>query len=259
MTSRYIAAISFLALLVAASSERRLKDADVVASQRVALLAWRDKFDEKAFLEDASMYAAMGPLASFTTKSPMILRGRADIARFWTEITAEIGLHSFKAFEDKGPLRSSALVVNDDEVIVSGSFTFDKMKGRILSQTWLRVAKDSWKIKSYMLAIDTLAKAVEVKVNKTAKEEVEITKDTKELLNGTLTASGAKQLEHDISDVSKVKKSDFDDTSASSTRYSYIVLPVSLLVCVAAAVFIKARGQDKHSFNNVSGPEYMLG
>lgn len=251
--------VSCIVLLGRATGDRKLSDKEVVASHRAALQASVRAFGqaEEAYLEDASMYADMGPAKAWTSDSTVILHGGSKIVALWKEIAAKAGGH-FKAFEDSGPLQAKSLVASDDEVIVSGDFEFKDLKGRILSQTWLRVGKDSWKMKSHMFAVQDIAKPLQVTANKTVKEEADIVTKSKELVNGTLSIDGAKKLENDIEDVSKSQR-DFEDASANARTGTYLLF-ASVLLCGGAIVLIKARrNQNKYSFGNVSGPEYMLG
>merc|ERR1712046_92336 len=105
-------------------------------------------------------------------RNPKVLRGRKDITQFWKDMTHQVGLRDFGAFEDEGDLKPRILVVNDDEVTVQGQFKFNAIRGDFLSQTWKRVSNDdesdsNWKIKSHMFAI-TVAGHMRVPRNKTA-------------------------------------------------------------------------------------------
>jgi len=240
-------ALSCIVLLGRASGDRKLSEEEVLTSHKAALHASVRDFgqNEKAYLEDASMYADMGPAKAWTSESPVILRGGSEIVTLWKKIAANAGGH-FKAFEESGPLKAKFLVASDDEVLVSGDFEFTNLKGRILSQTWLRVGKDSWKMKSHMFAVQDITKTLQVTANKTLKEEADIVEKSEELANGTLSADGAKKLERDIKDVSKEQR-DFEDASASGRTGMYLLIG-SLLFCGGAIVLVKARrNQPKYS------------
>jgi len=249
-------------------TSRRSNDDEVVASQREALLAWKDKFDDEAYLEDASLYAAMGPAAAWaSTDSQTVLHGRPAVSKFWKSIMEKGSSKTFRAFEDSGPFQPKILVVDDDEVIVSGDFAFDGVKGRILSQTWVGKnlgfrrrsgAGPTWQMKSYMLSVDSVSAALAKVEKKIVKEEADVVEKTQELINGTLSTSEAKQLEHEIEDVKKAKKEDLEDASGKSG--TYLLIPGCLVVCGGiTAVFAVQHHKSKYSVSSVSGPEYMLG
>lgn len=224
------------------------------------MLAWRNHFNKRdaafcqqAYLEDASVYGTLGPAETFLQMrlhltNPMVLRGRKAIGDFWNATIFKVGLHSFRAFEDGGELAPMVLVVNDDEVVVSGKFSFNALQGHILSQTWVRVkdkrlddGDSGWKIKTHMFAIDASdTHALEALANSTVRGEVEAEKVVKEVL---------KELE-----------STEPKASVNSRGFFLPVVVVVLILGSMLAIFIKLRnGRRSYKFAESRGIDAMLG
>jgi len=152
-------------------AERTLSDDDVMANLHSSMMAWRNhinKGDVSAspfYMPGASLYAELGPAANFLyfdekLKNPLTVRGTEAISQFWNKLVDQVGLRELRVFEMEGPFTCEHLVVSDNEVILSGPFEFNSIRGRFLSMTWVRPAgaghdgQDSWKMQSQMLTIE---------------------------------------------------------------------------------------------------------
>jgi len=154
-----------LAILALAVGDRTETDAQVAKRARVALEAYRDAFnkgDMAAFgdfyLEDASLHASLGPAKDALKQvaglsDPAVYHGREAIQSFWNSTTISVGLKTMKAYDHSGRLEPTLFVVDDNTVVVAGLFSFNKIYGQSLSETWVR-SGDSWKLKSHLLKID---------------------------------------------------------------------------------------------------------
>lgn len=272
-------ALSYVAVLASATDKNKWKDEEVIASQRTHMLRWRDKFASEcahSYHEKAAIYADLGPTAVFLRlrlgwKSPLTIRGVDAIKAFCNGLISKVGLKDFRAFEDEGALRADVLVVDQDEVIVTGNFSFNAIQGRFLSQTWVRVGKktllggDDWKIKSHMFAIDAVDNSIlEKKANKTVEEEVIIVKKAEDVLNGkNLTASDAKELEHEVKEIAKEKAKGAEGTDTAAARgfpfFSMFVVLAFAGLCFLLFRMRRNMNSAKYNFGNVTGPDRMLG
>lgn len=200
----------------------------------------------------------------------MRFRGAKAVKTFCDDLIEKVGLKDFRAFEDDGALRPDILVVDHDEVVVSGSFSFNAIQGRFLSQTWRRVGKgsllggDVWKIKSQMIVIDGTDKAaLEKNANKTVGEELDIVEKAEAVIHGkALTPSDAKELEHDIADVAATQHTNGTVVKIESGSLPWFSVAVALACGGVCCLLVKSRRTAtacKYNFGNVEGPDRMLG
>lgn len=169
---------------------KKYPDDEVQASQRYFSVAWRDHYNQnkvarcgEAYLDGAALHVNFGPLATqykkeFGWSSPLVARGRENITTFWTTIAEKGAFKNLRAHEDSGDTSSTALVVDDDTVIVEGRFASDEASGRILSETWIRQGAE-WKLRSAMWEIEGSGSPVAVAAEElaTALEEVTTPKE----------------------------------------------------------------------------------
>merc|ERR1712086_1030398 len=78
-----------------------------------------------------------------------------------------------------------------------------------------------------------------------ALEEVDVVVKTKELLNGTLSKSDEKHLEHEIEEVKKLKKQEPEEAALASR--SWLLILGSLVVCggIGAVVAMRSRNEKR--------------
>lgn len=159
-----------LSVLVAGArgEQRRFQDSDVAASQRFFMVSWRDQFNlghaeycGNSYLSDASLHVSLGPAAAELQQvagfsNPTVLRGKDSILHFWETTQRIPGLSKINPVEDQGEFAATSFVVDDDHVIVSSRLAFDAVHGQVLSQEWVRVGDDDWKIKSDMIVFQEL-------------------------------------------------------------------------------------------------------
>lgn len=156
-------------------SRRLLADGEVVASQRYFAVSWRRHFNEGDALHCGFVYSRssalhfdFGPASAdaeawLGLRSPAVFRGQVEILEFWNATITTLGLKDMKAYEPDGAFSSTALVVDDDTVIVEGRFAFTSSRGQrigghIHSQTWVRVGEE-WKIRSAIMSIEDVKPA----------------------------------------------------------------------------------------------------
>mmetsp|Transcript_157057 Transcript_157057/g.277317 ORF Transcript_157057/g.277317 Transcript_157057/m.277317 type:complete len:246 (-) Transcript_157057:91-828(-) len=164
------ASFGILCCTVATVLSQQWSDEEVLASLKPVVMKWRNHINTgeslqvaETFTQDAVMSVSIGPQAETLNKvlkleNPAILRDRQSISRFWYDILKRAGLQNFRAYEDEGPFSSAAFIVNKSQVIISGTFGFKAVKGKILSETWVRMFEDfntnAWQRKSAMYTID---------------------------------------------------------------------------------------------------------
>lgn len=152
-----------------AVAERRISDGDVLQSLEPYLLDWTHNvfvgnvsLCRLLYLEDASLLAELGPAAGVMLENagledPVLKRGRDAIAGFWLSFAHGAGtsMSGLRVYEPEGPYARSTLVVDDNTVIAAGPFALPKLKGRVLSSTWVRAsASGDWRIKSDMIQVE---------------------------------------------------------------------------------------------------------
>jgi len=235
------------------------------------MLAWRNYFNKgdlqyfgDTYLEEASLYANLGPpdsLAFFKVRlnleSPLILRGQDVITNFWRNLYSKVGVRHLRILEDGESFQPQILVVNDDEVVVSCSFEVNAFQGQMLSQTWVRVSSDRWKIKNHMFAIDAIdLKALEARANKTvdAKVVVEEKVETQKVKTQKFLDDAHKE-QKDMVEMLPIGQSSIEK-KPSSHFFWFLLVALSIL---AAAILYFKHQREKYSFSTIGGPDSMLG
>jgi len=168
--------LSCLLLGGEASQPRRLlADEEVLASQRFFSTQWRKRFNQgdviycgQAFVGDASLHLSFGPLAGTVKRlvylpEPAVLHGQVPIEAFWNASQQVLGFKDMKGYQEDGSYASTALVVDDNTVLVSSPLTWTSgvrtVRGQTSSELWVRVGLQ-WKLRSMMLAIQELVDPV---------------------------------------------------------------------------------------------------
>eukprot|EP00931_Biecheleriopsis_adriatica_P115225 TRINITY_DN91043_c0_g1_i1.p1 TRINITY_DN91043_c0_g1~~TRINITY_DN91043_c0_g1_i1.p1 ORF type:complete len:323 (+),score=89.76 TRINITY_DN91043_c0_g1_i1:61-969(+) len=272
----------------ASASRRLLSDDEVLANQRFYSLQWRKRFNAgdviycgQAFVEDASLHVSFGPLAE-TVKSlvylsnPAVLHGQVPIEAFWNASQIVLGFKDMKAYADEGEYASSAVVVDDNVVMVSSPVEFaakaGTVKGQMRSEMWVRVGQQ-WKLRSMMFAIEEVkdSSAVPALPTKdwqsalgvTAKEPASPKADAAPALVVS-TAAPSSQSEAAPADTSAVNQTlvaaetEKTPEPAPSGQHRIMLLSLMVALIVGTAALFARRAKNRREAA-ISGFESMLG
>ncbi|CAK9047507.1 Kinase D-interacting substrate of 220 kDa [Durusdinium trenchii] len=212
---------------------------------------------EKAYTTDATLHISFGPLAKTAEKlislpNPAILHGQGMVAPFWNATRSVLGFEDMHAYEETGEYASSAMVLDDDTVIVSSPFAFNsnlgKVTGQMMSEMWVRKEKE-WKLKSTMMQFQ----AIEAKSPGPAKSaEGTTTQPQTSQPSSDTTGSDSGDVNNTIS-----VSADTGNAVASEGHGTFLAGLTVLVVASVAAVMVR-RARNRRAAA-ISGFESMLG
>ncbi|CAJ1393322.1 unnamed protein product [Effrenium voratum] len=256
-----------LAAWATCEAERMIDDETVLAQQQIFMTQWRKKFNKgdveycgKAYRPDASFHASFGPLADKVKKlvylpDPAQLHGQDQIKTFWNASRIALGFEEMEAYESEGEYAASAMVVDDDTVVVSSPVAFKtkccKVKGRMLSETWIRTGPE-WKLSSVMMALESMQQE---KVDQAEKNlRAPATSETvTELPATTESTTPAANLNNTI-----VAASDGSSTAKAAEGQSTFLAGITVLAVASVAAVMVRRARNRRAAA-ISGFESMLG
>eukprot|EP00913_Durusdinium_trenchii_P023794 g22344.t1 len=156
------------------------------------------------------------------------------------------------AYEETGEYASSAMVLDDDTVIVSSPFAFNsnlgKVTGQMMSEMWVRKEKE-WKLKSTMMQFQ----AIEAKSPGPAKSaEGTTTQPQTSQPSSDTTGSDSGDVNNTIS-----VSADTGNAVASEGHGTFLAGLTVLVVASVAAVMVR-RARNRRAAA-ISGFESMLG
>jgi len=256
---------------------RELSDEEVLASQSFFSSQWRKKFNTgdvlycgQAFVEDASLHITFGPMADTVSRtislpSPALLHGQLQIEAFWNATQVALGFKEMKAYSDEGEFAASAMVVDDNTVLVSSPFSFAAkqgiVKGEILSIMWVRLGLQ-WKIQSMMLAIRDVSEAETSLRGYRATEAATATpeperKDAFSSSAEPTTSTSAPAEDTDLN--STVVASGLTDEPVVKAGGHTSVMLLTMAVLIVGVAAILARRAKNRREASIAGFEAMLG
>lgn len=261
--SRWLLLLSFTWQALAAP-RRLLEDEMVLSAQHSFSTQWRKKFNKgevdycgEAYASDATLHVTFGPLADLVKKKiflpePAILHGRELMIKpFWNATQKVLGFRDMRAYEDEGEYASTAMVVNDDTVVVSGPFSFKsdlgEVKGQMLSEMWVRKEKE-WKLQSAMMVFQALAAQ---SANGAAGA-----KETTPAPSTSLRAGSTSLSSEDVNNT--IVAADVGAKTAVSEGHGTFLAGVTILVVASVAAVMVRRAKNRRAAA-ISGFESMLG
>ncbi|CAK9008271.1 unnamed protein product [Durusdinium trenchii] len=241
-----------------------LDDDTVLGQQHLFSVKWRKSFNDgkvkycgEAYTTDATLHISFGPLAKTAEKlislpNPAILHGQGMVAPFWNATRSVLGFEDMHAYEETGEYASSAMVLDDDTVIVSSPFAFNsnlgKVTGQMMSEMWVRKEKE-WKLKSTMMQFQ----AIEAKSPGPAKSaEGTTTQPQTSQPSSDTTGSDSGDVNNTIS-----VSADTGNAVASEGHGTFLAGLTVLVVASVAAVMVR-RARNRRAAA-ISGFESMLG
>lgn len=236
----------------------------VLSAQHSFSTQWRKKFNKgevdycgEAYASDATLHVTFGPLADLVKKKiflpePAILHGRELMIKpFWNATQKVLGFRDMRAYEDEGEYASTAMVVNDDTVVVSGPFSFKsdlgEVKGQMLSEMWVRKEKE-WKLQSAMMVFQALAAQ---SANGAAGA-----KETTPAPSTSLRAGSTSLSSEDVNNT--IVAADVGAKTAVSEGHGTFLAGVTILVVASVAAVMVRRAKNRRAAA-ISGFESMLG
>jgi len=265
-----------------ASDRRLLEDAAVLHSQRFFSEDWRKKFNAgdvascaQAYMTDASLHLSFGPLAQLVEKliplgNPQTLHGQAGITAFWNASRIVLGFEDMQAFEETGEYASSAMVVDENTVVVTSPIAFKtnwgKVRGEVLSEMWER-DKLEWKIRSAMIAFqemrapDSNVPVIKPAQAKAADQPQPLTvAPTAAVGQATTPAPAAPRPsgEAPASDLNRTIEAVANGTEAVPAGHGTFLLALGVLVAASLGAVMVRRARNRRAAA-ISGFESMLG
>lgn len=274
------------------------KDKRISAEVFPAAEAWRDHYNDgdfiycgEAFVDDASVQIHFGPTAEEVQQllklpSPAVLRGTGALVAFWNASQTVLGLKKMTAFEESGDYASTALVLDDDTVLIEGPISFtgarkQLVEGSVLSQMWVRDGKN-WAIRSLVFTIEAVTPSVPLapprsrershkdvtEAPKGEDEEQEDAEAEKTKAASTAAEGKGKRTHTHIRRVPQDKDKEANEVAAKeeelleepkkSSGPSTLMLTLVVLMTCGVAAFL-VRRTKKRQQATIAGFEAMLG